>query len=166
MPISRSPSRSDPESAVSEVIGFLLVFAILAIVLVLSMFAFGVIHNRAKSSVVTLQAESVAQRVASATVDAALFGEGHTVATSRYHIVLDLPERLEGRAYEVFLDETAEEVRVEVPSLGITAKAPIFSAGAGTNVNLCSNVAGIPGGTMSVRFGPNPTECVYLEDSP
>jgi hypothetical protein len=154
------------DSAVSEVIGFLLIFGILSMILVLSMVAFNGLHDRAKTSIVRLEAESVAQRVASSVVDAALFGERHDSNTSRYVQELDLPGFLVGRSYTVHLDSVPlQQVRVLVPSMGINVTAPLFSAGAASNVGIC--VTSVPGGAMRIGFGPNPpaagNRCIYLE---
>jgi len=179
------------ERGVSEVIGYLLIFGILSIVLVLSMVAFNVLHDRAEDNVVRLQAGSVAQRVAASAVDAALFAESHDPDTSTYIHPLGLPEDLEGHGYHVHLEAEntgsgdpddclpcpspasctrPEQVRVCVPHLGnedpITA--PLFSAGAGgaaAGFTLCASDA--PGGDVGVRFGPDPSDptsyCVFLE---
>ena len=168
---SPSPSRSvaGDERAVSEVLGFLLIFLILSIVLVLSMLAFNELHDRAESSVVELRAQSVAQRVAASAVDAALFAETHAPATSTYLHPIELPDQLEGHSYRVHLDASpSEQVRVEVASLGVSVTAPLFSAGASTAFGVCATSAG--GGTLEVHFGPRPAgssspdlHCVFLK---
>ncbi len=168
---SRRPAPPAPdERGVSEVVGFLLIFLILSIVLVLSMIAFNTLHDRAQATVVRLRADSVAQRVAASAVDAALFAETHSVDTSTYQHPIDLPQDLEGHAYRVYLDAAPEQVRVVVPALGITATAPLFSAGASTSFDVCTG--SVAGGAVKVWFGQDPADlaapynhCVYLEAS-
>lgn len=202
MPTSASPSpheragrmagKAPDERAVSEVVGYLLVFGILAVVLVLSMVAFNILNERAQTSVVHLEAESAAQRVASSAVNAALFAETHDAATSTYEHPLDLPTDLEGHAYTVYLEAAntgsadpddcipcpspptctrPEQVRVCIPDLNdeepITA--PLFSAGASTSFDICASQAS--GGPLIVRFGDVDgvapfSYCVYLEALP
>lgn len=177
MRTSASPSASSPdrpggdERAVSEVLGFLLIFLILSIVLVLSMLAFNALHDRAEAQVVELRAQSVAQRVAASAVDAALFAEGHAVSTSTYQHPIDLPADLEGHGYRVYLDASPDEqVRVVVAGLSIEVTAPLFSAGASTSFDVCDG--DVAGGAIKVRFGQDPDDlvapydhCVFLETS-
>ena len=170
---SRSPRDQDGrggESAVSEVVGFLLIFFILSMVLVLSMFAFREIQSRAESAVVAVEAESVAQRVASAVVNAALFAERHGSADATYLHPLDLPDLLEGHTYVVHLDPatgaTPAQVRVVIADLNLEAAATLFSADASTSVALCSTDA--VGGRVLVRLGAVPSPCtgngIFLVD--
>ena len=160
MPACASRSPRDPprlprdDVAVSEVVGFMLVFAILSMILILAMVAFNEIQDRAESAVVAVEAESVAQRVASAVVNAALFAERHGSTDATYLHPLDLPADLEGHAYVVHLDPVAgltpAQVRVVISALDLEASAPLFSADDSTDVALCATTAS--GGRVLVRL--------------
>lgn len=160
-----SPCRSD-EQAVSEVVGYVLIFGILSMILILSMLAFAAVQDRAEAAVVAIEGESIAQRVASAVVNAALFAERHP-ANASYLQPIDLPTDLEGNAYVIHLEPAsgsqAALVRVDVPGLGLDATAPLFSADAAASVQLCATSAA--GGRMAVRFDPNHS-CpgIFLDD--
>jgi hypothetical protein len=186
MPAStpRSPSRASDapgprrvlhgdSAGVSEVIGYLLVFGILSIVLVLSMSAFAVGQEAAKERALTLHAESAAARVAGVVVQTAvLWEQEHTLTTDvAVAYLVDLPEQLEGTDYEVYLDVACsnaatchdppgcsggdecceppgtctypERVRVMVPAYDIQVSAPIFSAAAPANLVICDGPAAI-----------------------
>lgn len=167
MPACASRSPREPtclrrdDGAVSEVVGFLLVFAILSMILILSMVAFNEIQDRAEAAVVAVEAESVAQRVASAVVNAALFAERHGSTDATYLQPLELPEDLEGHAYVVYLDpvagSTPAQVRVVISALDLEASAPLFSADASTDVALCATTA--TGGRVQVQLGAVPAPC-------
>lgn len=174
MPASTRPSSPEParsrrprralrgdREGVTEVVGYLLVFGILSVVLVLSLSAFTVAQEAARGRVVELRAESAAARVAGVVVQVALLaeqqGSGTVVAFS-----VDLPGQLEGRDYRVHLDEklpaactTActrpDQVRVVVPAYGLEVTTPVFSAGASPSVTLCPTEVG--GGAILVRVG-------------
>ncbi|MFA5945182.1 MAG: hypothetical protein WC876_12030 [Candidatus Thermoplasmatota archaeon] len=155
--------RGDSEG-VSEVIGYLLTFGILSMVLVLAMSAFSVGQEAAVGRAVELRAESAAARVAGVVVQTAVLAEQQGTGISVAYLV-DLPQQLEGRDYTVRLERATtvdvpadctrgahpDQVCVTVPSLGIDpAIAPIFSAGAATDVGVCNTEA--PGGALYVRF--------------
>lgn len=161
--------RSD-DAGVSEVVGFLLTFAILSILLVGSMIAFNVAQERAEERTVGLQMESVAARVAGLIVQTSLLAEQQGASTALAYTV-DLPPELEGRAYEVRVEaagrptgcdpdddsvaetgETAaaDQVCVVVKGLDLGSEAPLFSAAAPTNVKICSTNVG--GGEILVRY--------------
>lgn len=156
------------EDAVSEVVGYLLVFGILAMILVLSMFAFNQVQQRAEASVVEAEGQSVAQRVASAVVNAALFVEDNydplaPALAPTYSQPLDLPTELEGHSYSVSLSSL--EVKVTVRDLGVVATAPLFSAEAPANVDFCATSA--TAGRVAVSFDlASGDDCIrLLEDT-
>lgn len=115
MPASPPPFNSDShrgssfrrdEAAVSEVIGYVLTFAIISGVLVLSMLTFNVARERTADRVLEVEAASVAHRVAAAVVEAGLFVERQTAAGATptdLHLVLDLPESFQGTGYTIAL---------------------------------------------------------------
>ena len=98
-PGARRQARSN-DDAVSEVIGFLLTFAIISFILLVSMLAFNSAQARAENRLIEIQGASAAQRVAAAAVDLALFATDHPYNTS---IAIDLPVELQGISYSVFL---------------------------------------------------------------
>lgn len=173
MPAStpRSPSEAAPirsrhlrrdDEGVSEVVGYLLVFGILSIVLVLSMSAFAIGQEAAQGRAIELRAESAAARVAGVVVQTAVLweqqGTGFVVA-----YFVDLPEQLEGREYVVRLEPATagnaadctsgahpDQVCVKVASIGLTVTAPVFSAAAPNDLSICRSEA--VGGALYVRI--------------
>jgi hypothetical protein len=141
-------------AAVSEVIGFLLTFGILSVMLVMSMYAFGVAAKGAQTQAVELHAESAATRVAGVVVEAAVLVEQQGTTSPTLAYVLDLPDDLEGRSYLVRLEAASgsepDLVRVLVPSLGIDVTAPVFAAAAPANVAICTTEVG--GGSLTVLY--------------
>lgn len=114
-------SSSDPDArrqawssdeGVSEVIGFLLTFAIISFILLVSMVAFGSAQARAENRLIEIQGASAAQRVAAAAVDLALFATNHPHNTS---IAIDLPTELQGISYSVFLCQDGSECGDDEP---------------------------------------------------
>lgn len=158
------------DAAVSEVVGQILAFGIVAAVFVFSMVAFQMSQERATDRVVALRAESAATRVAGLAVQAGILVENHGTAVEA-RFLADLPQDLEGRSYLVKLlppggGETGRVV-VEVPSRGITATAPLFAVEAAAGVAICSST--VDGAPVLVRFSDdvNPgTPCIFLEAAP
>jgi hypothetical protein len=139
---------------VAEVIGYLLVFGILSLVLVMSMTAFGVAQEGAKERVVQLRAESAAARVAGVVVQASILAEKQGTGSAVAYFV-DLPGQLEGLDYTISLEnKTAtrpDQVRIDVPGPRLSLTSPVFAAGASTSVDLCPVTAA--GGPLYVRYG-------------
>lgn len=96
----RARAASD-ETAVSEVIGFLTTFAIVSFLLIVAMLAFSDAQGRATQRVADVQAESVAQRVATVAIDLALYDANGGAADVA--IAVELPLDLAGRGYQVRL---------------------------------------------------------------
>ncbi len=101
-PDARRQARSN-DDAVSEVIGFLLTFAIISFILLVSMLAFNDAQQRAENRLIEIQGASAAQRVAAGAVDLALFVSEHPYNVS---IAIDLPTELQGISYSVMLCQT------------------------------------------------------------
>lgn len=104
-PDARPQARSD-DDAVSEVIGFLLTFAIISFILLVSMLAFNNAQQRAEGRLIEIQGASAAQRVAAGAVDLALFVSEHPYNVS---IAIDLPTELQGISYSVLLCQTGAQ---------------------------------------------------------
>ena len=123
-------------------------FGILSGILILALLAFNVAKEKTEFNVVTLEAESVAQRVAGVVVGAALLYEQYDIQA--YAREVQLPEQFEGRDYTITL--AANTVTVAVPSMGVTVTEPLFSVG--QIVELCSQTIG--GGPLTVRLTDTP----------
>lgn len=156
---SEGPGRPRPpdDLGVSEVIGFLLIFAILSMVLVSSLYAFGKAQEATTERVVGLHADSIAQRIASVVVEASLFAET-TQTDAKYEAIVDMPQQLEGRDFKVALDSAGSgSVLVTVPALDISVTAPLFEAGGSAGL-ICD--VEIDGGPMRVLYA---SSCISLE---
>src|SRR5688572_31294669 len=94
------------DDAVSEVIGFLLTFAIISFILLVSMLAFNNAQARAENRLIEIQGASAAQRVAAAAVDLALFASDHPFDTA---VAIDLPVELQGISYSVQVCQSGAE---------------------------------------------------------
>ena len=156
----------------SEVVGQILAFAIVAGVFILSLIAFGLAQKATENRVIQLQADSAASRVASVIVQTGLLVEeqGNSV---RARLALDLPTDLEGQTYTVQLKVPGGGVRasivVAIPSRGITASAPLFAVESPTGVALCPTT--VHGGRIYARFsdstpGTPAVPCMFLEAAP
>lgn len=149
----RARAGGDADAAVTEVIGYLLVFGILSLVLVLSMSAFGVAEEGAKERVVQLRAESAAARVAGVVVQTSILAEKQGSGAAVSYLV-DLPGQLEGTDYQVSLQPVTaqhpDQVTVTVPAFSLTVTSPVFAAGASASVDLCSRT--VAGGPLLVRI--------------
>ncbi|MFO1534657.1 MAG: hypothetical protein ABR586_03235 [Thermoplasmatota archaeon] len=151
--------------------GQILAFAIVAGVFVLSMLAFQKASEQASDRVVQIRADSTAARIASVIVQSGLIMEEQG-SSVRVRFLIDLPQEIERRDYEVELHvpaagETATVV-VTVPSRDITATAPLMAIEASSGITVCPGT--VPGGHMYARYGEpagspgNP--CLFLEAAP
>jgi hypothetical protein len=170
MPASTPASPSRPPAAphlrdagVSEIIGQILIFAIVSILLVLSMLAFNQAQQGARDRVIGLRAESAATRVAGIVVQSSLIAEQQGTA-SQVKFLVDLPQQMEGLDYQVRLVPTAgavpAHIEVAVPAVKITQTSALFSADAPTasaGFDICSSTVG--GGRLNVRFDARPAGC-------
>ena len=162
---SRSPQGPGDDRAVTEVIGQILVFGILSMVLVLSMLAFDVASTNAKERGALLQAEGIAQQVASVGVEASLFVEGRAAGTT-YERSMKFPQDLEGSAYTISISPTTltdpARVTVIISTSGVRVTAPLLNADAPVNLDICASTVG--GGPIHIRYVPNPANaCLFLE---
>ncbi|MEA3203349.1 MAG: hypothetical protein QOI63_1024 [Thermoplasmata archaeon] len=167
MPASTPASPSEPQrlpsplrgdgAGVSEVLGHILIFGIVAMLLVSSMLAFNVAQTAARDRVVGLRAESAATRVAGVVVQTSIVQERQGVtasATAQVRFLVDLPQQFEGLSYTLSLVATAgsvaAHVRVQVPSDHVDVSAALFSADAPSGIGVCASSA--PGGPVYVAF--------------
>lgn len=155
---SRRPQRcSEDEGAVSEIIGFVIVFGIIGTIILLATLAFANQRHDVDQRVVQLRSQSVAQRVAQVVYDVGnAVGAGTDVRG--YNRTLELPSTLEGFAYTVNLRNTTLGWRVNVTVNGLRAFAeePVANIGVGApNFELCNHP--VSGGLVRVRYGPQAT---------
>lgn len=162
-PTSRFRRLRRDEAAVSEVVGYALGFGILSGILILSLIGFNDAQEDTAARVEELRAESAAQRVATAVIDAALLVEQQDVET--YSRLVELPEDFDGRGYGLSL--LADAVRVQT-STGADVNEPLL--GAGLSVTLCTE-GGPFSGRLLVRHDSNGpgacagTDTLYLEEA-
>lgn len=95
----RSRDRREPDTAVSEVLGFIMMFALSAIILIFTMRAFDITHTRTREASAEVQLQGLADRVSSRVVQAGLVSE--RFPNSTFDVEVDLPERVEGFDYRV-----------------------------------------------------------------
>lgn len=96
----RAPrERTDDDEAVSEVIGFIMMFALSAIILIFTLRAFDITHTRTREASAEVQLQGLADRVSSRVVQAGLVAERYPNATLEVRV--DLPESVEGFGYTV-----------------------------------------------------------------
>ena len=168
----RRPLRalSSDERGVQEVIGFILVFGILSVILVLSMFAFNVAQGAAKSRAVELRAQSAAARVSGVIVQSAILAEQQGSGNLAVAYGIDLPDQLEGFSYTVYLEAAStgtshcatsasfpDQVCVTVPGVNVKVAEPVFSAGQSTTIKICPSSS--LGGGLRARFDAKPAGC-------
>lgn len=167
------PGLPQDDRAVSEVIGFLVTFAIISVVLVLAMLAFAKASSDAKTNAIDLRAQSVGTRVANLAITAALTAEQHGAGTA-VRFLADLPQQLEGESYVIYLEPAVagqvERVRVRVPSVNVEVISPLFSADASPTLSLCgASGTSSAGGAVYISFntGSYATQnCLFLEAAP
>ena len=142
------------ENAVSEVLGYILSFAILSAVLLVSMLAFNSARAQAEDRVRGIEASSVAHRIAAAIVEVQAFVDGRAsgTTTNEIRLILDLPESFENHGYTIGVCDTdaknscvqtpcqanskickvvvtSGSVKEGEPLLGVTAKSSTLSGG-------------------------------------
>lgn len=190
MPASTRPSPSEPASAgrppraltgdsaaVTEVIGYLLVFGILSLVLVMSMVSFNIAQVAARERAVELRAESAAARVAGVVVQTAVLAEQMADSSPVVAYQLDLDDQLEGYDYTIRLEPAgkatlceadgddladADQICVVVTGIDVTATAPLFAAAAPADVTLC--LTAVEGGTIAVLYDDVTADDANLPD--
>lgn len=87
------------DGAVSEVLGFVLSFALSAIFLMLAMTSFWTAKNNSDAVITASELKTIADRVAAAVVEAGLVGAEYPNATM--NITVPLPQQLNGHDYYV-----------------------------------------------------------------
>lgn len=91
------------DRGVNEVVGYILTFALSAIILLISVQSFTVARQNSDSVVTAVELKAIANRVAARVVEAAQLSEEFPNAT--YSVTLNIPQDLNGHPYYVELDE-------------------------------------------------------------
>lgn len=125
------------DGAVSEVVGFVLSFALSAIFLLIAMNTFWVAKDNTDNVVTAVELKTIANRVASRIVEASLVAQEFPNAT--LNMTVPLPQDLNGRPY--FVKATASEVLVYSADGSLSASATTFKLEAVPNVRVAGLVA-------------------------
>lgn len=106
---------SDDDRAVSEVIGFIMMFALSALILVFTMEAFDVTNTRTKRASAGVQLQAFADQVSSRVVQAGLVANQYENTT--FAVEITMPPSIEGNSYVVtgtnrtiYVNSTNEQV--------------------------------------------------------
>lgn len=122
------------DRAVTEVVGFLLMFALSAVILALSLRAFDVTQDHADRLASGVEMRSVANRVATRIVQAGVFSQ--EVPNATFTVDLRLPEQIGDFAYyvkatpnTVYVNATNERVRTNATTFRTEAVQDLTVAG-------------------------------------
>lgn len=111
--------RRGDDQAVSEVLGFVLSFALSAVFLMIALSSFYTARNNTEAVVSAVELRAIADRVASRVIEAGLIGQEFPNAT--YNVTVAIPTDLSGQPYYVVA--TATTVFVNATSGDISASA-------------------------------------------
>ena len=151
------------EEGVAEIVGFVMVFGIIGVIILVSTLAFANQRQGVDQRVAELRAQSVAQRVAQVVYDVGLTA-GTTNDLRGYNRTIELPSTLEGFGYTVNLVNVTTtssctpaqpcwRVNVTVSGVRAFAEESVANVGVGqANFELCTQA--VSGGTVRVRYGP------------
>lgn len=107
------------DEGVSEVVGYILTFALSAIILLISVQSFTVARNNSDGVVTGVELKSIANRVASRVIEAGLVSQ--EFENSTFNVTIAIPKDLNGHEYTVEVDN--EEVTVRAIDGTATATA-------------------------------------------
>lgn len=124
------------DSAVSEVIGFVLSFALSAIFLLIAMNSFWVAKDNTDGVVTAVELKTIANRVAARVVEAGLSAQEFENAT--LNVTVPLPQELNGRGY--YVEARAWAVYVNSTDGTLTASATTFKLDAVPDVQVTGRV--------------------------
>jgi len=120
------------DRAISEVIGFILSFALSAVFLMIAMSSFYAARNNTDGVVAASELKSVADRVASRIVEAGLVGQ--EFANASINLTIVIPQAINGHPYQVLAKSTG--VWVNATDAPYSGMASVFKVDAITGVNL------------------------------
>jgi hypothetical protein len=113
---SRRVFRRD-DQAVTEVVGYILTFALSAIILLISVQSFTVARQNSDGVVTAVELKAIASRVATRVIEAGLVSQ--EFPNSTFTMVINIPQELNGHEYTVVVDSE----KVTVTALDGTAVA-------------------------------------------
>lgn len=140
------------DEGVTEVIGFVLSFALSAIFLLIAMSVFYNARDNTDAMIEGVELKSIANQVAARVVEAGLVGQEFPNATM--NIALDVPKAVNGLPYTIRIDNDA--VRVSADDGSATATATTFRLDAVSGI--------VVGGT--VRSSSERVIIVYEQTGP
>lgn len=132
----RSTRLARDDQAVSEVIGFVLSFALSAVFLLVAMSSFWSAKENTDSVVTAVELKTIANRVAAKIVEASLVAQEFPNAT--LNVTIPLPQQLNGREYYVVA--TPAVVYVNSTDGALTASATTFKLDAVPEVQVSGRV--------------------------
>lgn len=110
------------DSAVSEVVGYILSFAISAVFLMIALSAFNTARSNSDHVVTGAELKSIADRIAARVVEAGVVSQEFPNAT--YNLTLALPRDLNGHPYTVVATDTT--ITVTTNDVSLTASSTTF----------------------------------------
>src|SRR5688572_8560861 len=123
---------SQSDDAISEIVGFVMIFAIIGSITLVAMLAFGQQRQDVDQRIVELRAASVAERVAVVVADVGRAVDATSGELTRFEREVDLPPSLEGSGYTVRLLQVSGDWRIQVSSSATTRvpQANVLPSGA------------------------------------
>lgn len=148
------------DEGVSEVLGFILSFALSAVFLMIALNSFYAAKNNTEAVVSAVELRAIADRVASRIVEAGLIGQEFPNAT--YNVTIPVPTDLQGVGYyveataaTVYVNATTEEVRATASTLRLDAVSGFTVTGRAESSNghvLVTYSLQNAGATRSIRI--------------
>lgn len=89
------------EDGVTEVVGYILTFALSAIILLISVQSFTVARQNSEAVITVVEMRNIANRIATRVVEAGLAGQEFPNAT--FEVVVNIPKEFNGREYSIQL---------------------------------------------------------------
>ncbi len=143
--------RVSSSEAVSEVIGFLLAFAVTSLIIGGSLVAMADLQQRSNERFAKQEADAVAHQIAAEILDLA----ERTPPGGTGNRTLDIPHTIQGRTYTITLTASPAEVTLSPAGVDYTASAPLLAIHQETTV--CG--ATVDGGTVIAQWNAT---CITL----
>lgn len=151
------------DEAVSEVIGFILMFALSSVILLISVHSFTAAKNDSAAVLAAAEMKSIATRVSSRLVEAGLVSQDFPEA--KFNVTLEMPRQVAGYEYKVEIYSKAVNVTglsgVPAPTSSTTFRLDAYATG-----NACFAIRGSAVssyGMMAVSYQkdslPKPAGC-------
>lgn len=126
----RAARPAEDDRGISEVLGFILSFALSAIFLMIAMSSFYAARNNTDGIVAASELRSVADRVATRLVEAGLVGQEFSNAT--INLTISIPQDINGHPYQVVAKNTG--IWVNTTDGDYSAMASVFKVDAVSGV--------------------------------